>query len=155
MENRTLAKIVAKAIFYASIQSSIGSVEMSSKFSVMNFSKDQETLQRACDALKSYIVIAIVWTIGTVLALYASDGWCGGFIGLCANAVMMGWIVISYIKAFKEAADRYGLKEPTLISKQNWMYITIGFMIAVAITWYLISNRKTSEPISMIETYES
>ena len=40
-------KTIGEAILFASIQFSIGSVEMSSKFSVMNFSKDQETLQNA------------------------------------------------------------------------------------------------------------
>ena len=60
-EKHELAKIVAKAVFYASIQASIGSVEMSSKFSVLNFSKDQEILQRAADALRGY---AMVGTFG-------------------------------------------------------------------------------------------
>jgi len=124
-ESRDFARIVAKAIFYASIQSSIGSVEMSSKFSVMNFSKDQETLQRAADALRSYVIIAVVWTIGTVLALYASYGWCGAWVGLAANAVMMGWIIISYIKAFAEAAKRYGLEVPTVFGKTDWIIIAI------------------------------
>ena len=44
-------KLMGKAILLASIQASIGSVEMSSKFSVINFSKDQRTLQAAADAL--------------------------------------------------------------------------------------------------------
>lgn len=35
-----------EAILLASMQFSIGSVEMSSKFSVKNFAKDQETLQK-------------------------------------------------------------------------------------------------------------
>jgi len=128
-DSRDLARIVAKAIFYASIQASLGSVEMSSKFSVMNFSKDQETLQRAADALKSYIIIAAIWTIGTILALYASYGWCGAWIGLAANLVMMGWIIISYIKAFSEAAKRYGLENPVVFGGNDWI---IAVVVGVA-----------------------
>ena len=45
-------KAIGEAILFASIQFSIGSVEMSSKFSVMNFSKDQETLQKATRLFK-------------------------------------------------------------------------------------------------------
>ena len=127
--SRSLARIVAKAIFYSSIQASLGSIEMSSKFSVMNFSKDQETLQRAADALKSYIIIAVIWTIGTILALYASYGWCGAWIGLAANAVMMGWIVISYVRAFAEAAKRYGLQEPTVFTSTEWMFFAVAIII--------------------------
>jgi hypothetical protein len=126
MENRELAKLVAKAIFYSSIQSSLGSVEMSSKFSVLNFSKDQITLQRAADALRSYMIVATIWTVGTMLALYASHGWCGLWIGLAANLVMMAWIYFSYIKAFKGAAEHYGLQEPTVFSPTDWKLIVAG-----------------------------
>jgi hypothetical protein len=131
----SLARIVGKAIFFASIQSSLGSVEMSSKFSVMNFSKDQETLQRAADALRSYVIIAVIWTIGTILSLYASYGWCGAWIGLAANAVMMGWIVISYIRA--EAAKRYNLEIPTVFSKNDWIMIVVSMMILLIGMAYL------------------
>ena len=46
-----MPKLIGKSILFASMQFAIGSVEMSSKFSVKNFSKDQDTLQNAADAL--------------------------------------------------------------------------------------------------------
>jgi hypothetical protein len=137
MDSKELARIVAKAIFYSSIQASLGSIEMSSKFSVMNFSKDQETLQRAADALRSYIIIAVVWTVGTILALYASYGWCGAWVGLAANAVMMGWIIISYIKAFGEAAKRYNLKNPTVFGGSDWIVCIICVGVLLVAMAYL------------------
>ena len=129
MDSREIAKVVAKAIFYASIQSSIGSVEMSSKFSVMNFSKDQVTLQRAADALRSYILIGTLWTIGTVLSLYASNGMFGVYCGLIANVVMMGWILFSYMDAFKQAAKHYNLKVPTIFQPKDRIYILVGVVV--------------------------
>lgn len=110
--DRNLAKIIGKAFFYASIQASIGSVEMSSKFSVINFAKDQATLQRAADALRGYIFIGSIWAFAACLVLYGSDGWLGAWIGLAANVVLMGWIIISYLNAFKAAATTYNLKVP-------------------------------------------
>jgi hypothetical protein len=142
--DRSLAKTVAKAIFYASIQASIGSVEMSSKFSVMNFSKDQETLQRAADALKSYMIVGMIWTVGTMLALYASNGWCGASVGLGANVVMMGWIIISYMKAFRDAAERYNLEVPTLFTKRDWVWAIVSIVIMVGGLWYLRSKDNGS-----------
>ena len=56
------------------MQFAIGSVEMSSKFSVRNFSKDQETLQNAADALADYLRIGIMWTIGVTVLFYAKHG---------------------------------------------------------------------------------
>lgn len=114
MQTRELAKIVGQAIFYASIQASWGGVEMSSKFSVMNFAKDQETLQRAADALRSYIIIGVVWGLGTALALWAEHGQCGLWAAIAANIVLMAWIVLSYIKAFRFAAEQYNLVMPKI-----------------------------------------
>jgi hypothetical protein len=131
MDNKQLAKIIGKAIFYSSILSSIGSVEMSSKFSVMNFSKDQETLQRAADALKSFIIVGCVWTVGSVLSLYASYGWCGAWIGLVASLIMMAWIVLSYLHAFNEAAKQYGLIYPTIFSKSDWIIFIVFVIISL------------------------
>ena len=137
MDGKLLAKIVAKAIFYASIQSSIASVEMSSKFSVMNFSKDQLTLQRAADALRSYIWVGCLWAMGTVMALYASHGPIGALIGLVANVMMMMWTVVSYTRAFKKAAKDNNLKTPTVWnSKDTW--VVIGVTVGVFALTYLV-----------------
>lgn len=135
--DKSLAKTVSKAIFYASIQASIGSVEMSSKFSVINFSKDQETLQRAADALKSYMIVGMIWTVGTMLGLYSSHGWCGAYVGLGANVVMMGWIVVSYLQAFKEAAVRYDLTNPVLFNTSDWVWVIVVSFALIVSMWYM------------------
>lgn len=107
-------RILGNAIFYSSIQAAIGSVEMSSKFSVINFAKDQETLQNAADALRNYLYIAALWTLATVLVLYSQYGMRGVVAGSLANLGYVGWIYFSYIHAFKMAAEKYDLKEPTV-----------------------------------------
>jgi hypothetical protein len=134
MDSRELAKLVGKGIFYASIQSSIGSVEMSSKFSVINFCKDQDTLDNAAAALKGYIIIATIWSVGTALSMYATHGYIGAMIGLVANAIMMTWIIVSYIKAFATAASKYNLKKPTILNKDDWMYILGGSSVFAVVT---------------------
>ena len=130
MNSRDFAEVLSKAIFLSSIQSSLGSVEMSSKFSVLNFASNQDTLQRAADALRSYMIIATVWTVGTILALYASHGWCGGWVGFAANIVMMSWIYFSYISAFKAAAKEHKLQEPTVFGPTDWKIIAAGATVS-------------------------
>lgn len=112
----TLARVIGKAIFLASIQWALGSVEMSSKFSVMNFSKDQDTLQRAADALRDYVMIGFVWALGTVLVLWSCYGSKGLWIGVIANLLVIGYIVMSYVKAFRYAATKNNLQMPKLWS---------------------------------------
>ncbi len=110
----TLFELMGNAILLASIQASIGSVEMSSKFSVVNFSKDQRTLQAAADALTGYLLIGMVWMVGSVLISYGEYGCSGLVASLIANLVIMGWIVLSYLQAFRIAANTYKLQYPRL-----------------------------------------
>lgn len=114
MNNHDIYKVIGEAILFGSIQFSIGSVEMSSKFSVMNFSKDQETLQNAAYALSDYLKIALLWTIGTVLIGYSNFGNMGMYTSLIVNIIIVGWISYSYHVCFLKAAEKYKLKYPTL-----------------------------------------
>lgn len=112
-------KAIGNAILLASIQASIGSVEMSSKFSVINFSKDQGTLQAAADALTGYMIIAVVWTFGAIMISLGQFGVLGFFCSLISNVVMIGWIIGSYIVSFRIAAKRYNLRFPKLFLLQS------------------------------------
>lgn len=132
---REIAKVIGKAIFYSSIQASWGSVEMSSKYSVLNFSKDQETLQRAANALRSYFVIGVIWTAGTILALYASHGMLGAIAGIISNIVMMGWIILSYQDAFKKAAKDNKLQTPTVFKEGDWTLAGIAAVVTAALLY--------------------
>lgn len=105
-------KMLGEAILYSSIQFAIGSVEMSSKFSVKNFSKDQETLQNAADALSDYLKIGMLWTLGTTILLYCNYGMQGCVVSLIVNLAIIMWIYISYIQSFKVAVEKYKLKMP-------------------------------------------
>jgi hypothetical protein len=99
-------KMLGEAILYGSIQFSIGSVEMSSKFSVKNFSKDQETLQNAADALMDYVKISFIWTIGVTLLLFSKYGWLGAISSIVSNLIVVGWIFYSYVDAFNTAVKK-------------------------------------------------
>lgn len=113
-DKNTIFKIIGKSVLFASIQAALGSVEMSSKFSVINFAKDQETLQNAANALCSYFIIAVIWTFGSSLVLYSQYGWQGIFFNCLANGLMILWIVGSYVKAFRQVAKKNDLKFPSL-----------------------------------------
>lgn len=110
-------KMLAEAILYSSFQFAIGSVEMSSKFSVKNFAKDQETLQNAADALSDYIKIGLFWTTGTAFLLYSNYELLGLFVAIVSNLLIILWMYISYKKAFEVAANKYKLQMPYVFFK--------------------------------------
>ena len=121
----SLSKVIGDAILLSSMQAAIGSVEMSSKFSVTSFAKDQETLQRAADALTSYMIIGGIWAIGTMMILYAEYGFAGFVSAFIANLIITGWIVISYWQSFKVACKKYNLQMPKLFT--TYEYTTEDF----------------------------
>lgn len=105
-------KLAGEAILLASIGFSIASVEMSSKFSVKNFSQDQRTLQAASTALDMYMLVGGLWAVGVCLMLYGSYGMPGLVWGLITNISVLAWIAVSYVHAFKQATDQNGVKYP-------------------------------------------
>lgn len=107
-------KMLGEAILYSSIQFAIGGVEMSSKFSVKNFSKDQDTLQNAADALSDYLKIGLLWTTGTSILLYCNYGVMGAIVNIVVNFLIMFWIYLSYIRAFRLAVEKNNLQMPTV-----------------------------------------
>jgi hypothetical protein len=115
MDNTLYYKAIGEAIIFGSIQFSIGSVEMSSKFSVMNFSKDQETLQNAAYALTDYLKIALLWMVGTSLIMYSNFSHYGLIVNIIVNLIIVGWIVYSYHVCFQQAAKKHNLQYP------NWL----------------------------------
>jgi hypothetical protein len=113
-KNHEYFEMFGEAILLASMQFAIGSVEMSSKFSVKNFSKDQETLQNAADALSDYLRIAILWTVGLGVLFYARYNAAGVIMSLITNLLIVAWIYYSYIHSFDVAAKMYGLQMPKI-----------------------------------------
>lgn len=111
---KSAVMITGKAILFASMQFAIGSVEMSSKFSVKNFSKDQTTLQHAADALSDYLFIGMVWTLGTCMMFWGNYGMKGAIINFLANMLIMSWILVSYRRAFDYACSNGNLEQPKL-----------------------------------------
>ncbi len=114
MENNETLLLFGEAILLASMQFAIGSVEMSSKFSVRNFSKDQETLQNAADALSDYLRIGIMWTVGLTILFYAKHGQVGAMIALITNLLIIAWIYYSYLNSFEYATKANSLKFPSV-----------------------------------------
>jgi hypothetical protein len=108
-------KIIGKTILLSSIGFSVASVEMSSKFSVRNFSKDQTTLQRAADALDAYNLVGGLWALGVCFLMYGQYGMKGLVSSIISNTAVLLWINLSYLHAFRQAAKDEKLKYPKVL----------------------------------------
>lgn len=121
-DKNRVAKLIAEAILLSSVNFSIGSVEMSSKYSVANFSTSPEVLQSAANALVDYTKIGVIWSIGVMLLLYSKFGFWGVVAGLVSNLIIMLWIWLSYVKVFKDCAKKHNLPMP----KYNFFNMNIA-----------------------------
>lgn len=110
VDRNNWSRIIGKSILLASVQVAFGGVEMSSKYSVLNFSKDQTTLQNAANALTSYIIVGTFWLMGCSLIMFSNYGLRGLCSAIITNILIMTWIIWSYKTSFKEAAKKYGLE---------------------------------------------
>jgi hypothetical protein len=109
-----MAKVVGKSILLAGFLVALASVEMSSRFSVLNFSKTDEILQNAANALSAFLVIGMIWSFGSTLVLYSSYGSIGIISGIISNGIILSWIYLSYSAAFRRAAKENNLKIPSM-----------------------------------------
>jgi hypothetical protein len=107
-------RMIGEALILASIQFSIGSVEMSSKFSVKNFSKDQATLDSAVYALYEYIKISIIWSLCVIVLMYLNFGKKGALYAFITNFIFVYWIYYSYVECFKIAIEQNNLVYPKI-----------------------------------------
>lgn len=114
LANKDNLIMLGEAILLASMQFSIGSVEMSSKFSVKNFSKDQQTLQNAADALSDYMKIGLMWTFGLTIMFYARYDKIGAAMCVIMNLLIISWIYFSYKQAFDIACKNENLICPSV-----------------------------------------
>jgi hypothetical protein len=106
--------LIGTAVFLSGLEFAIASTEMSSRYSVSNFSKDQKTLQSAADALTTYIIIALIWTIATCLVLFSDYGLSGILWGILTNSIFAGWIIVSYMLTFHKVSKDLNLQFPKI-----------------------------------------
>jgi hypothetical protein len=136
--SKNISKIFAEAIFLSAAGSlSLCGTEMSSKFSVKNFSKDQATLTNAGDSLRGYMIIATLWTLGTVIVMYGAHGLIGAVLGLLANLAIIIWVYFSYIDAFKHAAENHKLQMPVVFNTTLIAVILAAIFLSVIVIAYV------------------
>lgn len=109
-----LAKVIGKSILLAGFLVALASVEMSSRFSVLNFAKNDDILQNAANALSAFMVIGMLWAVGSTCVLYSSYSTIGLVAGFVSNGIILAWIYISYNAAFNRAARENNLKRPEM-----------------------------------------
>jgi hypothetical protein len=104
---------IGKAMLFASAQVAFASIELDSKFSISEINT-QQRLDDAASHLKSYVFIAIFWTVASVLTQYSVYGVEAGFYTLVANLILLLWILASYKSMFEKIVRDNHLKFPNI-----------------------------------------
>jgi presenilin-like A22 family membrane protease len=105
---------IGDAVMAATIQFAIAGFEMSSKFSIVHFTTDQEKLNHAANELDYYLLIGIICTFLLSSLFYLKNNMEGFIICLISNVLIMSWIYYSYKLVLDESRKKHGLIFPKL-----------------------------------------
>lgn len=110
----TLTKIISKSILLATILFALSNVEIGSKLQVLTSIEDQEELQLSADSLSTFILIGIIWTIGSSLLMYSYYQIQGFLVCFVINLIFLGYIYNSFIKIFRKISKSNNLEFPNI-----------------------------------------
>ena len=108
-EKKSRMLVIGNSLLFAGIHS-LGAMEMSSKFSAARFSKDQVSHDLAVKAIRIYIILSVIWTVGNCLILYSEYGMFGLACALATNLAFALWIILSYISVYRMSVNNNNLK---------------------------------------------
>lgn len=109
-------KIAGKVLVSATVQLSLGSLELPSRFMIRTFTRTQEAVDATVSEMYSYIVIGLLWTIGTTILMYVQHYYIGAVLNMTVNLLAMWWIIYRRYSVLVETATKYGLQVKSLIN---------------------------------------
>ena len=133
---------VARGLFYASLQVSLGFVALNSKLSLVDSRDDQQYFDEAANFLKIYMIAALVWTISSMLLTFAEYGWCGAFFDLVSNIALTTWVIYSYHTSLKKTSQKLGLHLEEIPRTTYIIVGSIALILLVVTTYYFIKSRR-------------
>jgi len=113
----TLPLELGQALVFASVQPALASMQMSSRFDIVNSATTQDLLEQAARDLRSFMIIAIIWAVGSTLVMYIQFSWRGAFINLVGQGLVGYWIFSSFRNAIVNQALRKNLQVPSVWGK--------------------------------------
>jgi len=99
------AEIMGQALLFAVLQMSISTVELENRSDVYRI-KTKEDLVIVQESLKTYVQIAILWTIASILILFGKFGFVGGIAALVCNVIILLWVYFTYKNAINLTAKK-------------------------------------------------
>lgn len=98
-------QLYGQVLGFAAIQATIGSLELSTPLSIATSVKTSQHLEIVRQEMRSYLIIACIFTAGTSLYLYAGHGWLGALSNILINIIVISWIYYEHNKAIRLAIN--------------------------------------------------
>lgn len=115
--NDTLPLELGQALVFAAVQPALASMEMSSRFDIVNSANSQRSLEQAARDLRSFMVISIIWAVGSTLVMFFQFSWRGALINFIGQVLIMYWIYSNFRTAIVNQAKRRHLNIPPVWGK--------------------------------------
>lgn len=110
-------ELLGKVIVSTAVQASFGSLELPSIFQLRKSITTQEDVDIFVNALRAYLFIGGLWTIGTTILMYTMHQHTGALINLVFQILAMFWIINRRYVFAKKIAVEKNLKIKKLIDE--------------------------------------
>lgn len=107
------SEIIGQALFFAVLQMSISTIELDNRSDIILL-KTQEEVDVVASSLHTYIVIAVIWTIASMLILYGQFGLVGAVATLIFNVAIILWVYFTYTNALQKTVQKNNLVMPKI-----------------------------------------
>lgn len=110
---RQYSHIIGEALFFAVLQMSIATVELEDRSEVAS-NDNQQKLNISAESLRTYIYLAVLWTIASGLVLYGKFDIFGGIMAIIFNVLIIIWIYVTYTDAMEISSKKSNLIVPKI-----------------------------------------
>jgi hypothetical protein len=108
-----IADILSRTIVFSSVHFIVASMELPPKINVSTYQITQQRIDATAKSLGTYMMFSLIWVSIVCFIMYISYKRHGIIVSLIVNAIIIYWIVSSYMRIIKKNVENNGLIYPT------------------------------------------
>jgi hypothetical protein len=102
--------LFGKVLISMTIQASIGNLELPNRFMIRNFATSQEAIDAIYGEIRTYIVIGLLYAVGSSLLIYLAHQHLGAALNMIANLIVIIYVIWRRRSVIEENVRKYGLQ---------------------------------------------
>jgi len=115
-DNIPWPELLGKIFLSTAMQATLGNLELTSRLLIMHFVATQEDADAFINGVQSYMIIGLMWAIGSTFLMYEMHEYFGAGLNLIFQILAMTWIISRRYAVYMINVRKYGLKTKSIFS---------------------------------------